>query len=1240
MVSILSVLRSQRAPSLLRSSLGGASRVLSRCFSTAPDESTLFSKRATLDGNTAAAHVAYMMSDAAFIFPITPSSNMGMSVEEWSDQKRKNIFNQVLHVSELQSEGGAAGAVHGSLVSGALTTTFTSSQGLLLMIPNMYKIAGELLPCVFHVAARSVASQVLNIFGDHTDVMGVRQTGFALLASSTVQECMDFAAVAHLATLKARVPFVHFFEGFRLSHEINTIQTVEKPLMKRLVDMEAIHRFRQHALNPEHPTLTGSSFGFDALFQLTESSNTYFDNTPQIVQDTMDDFGELTGRHYKLFDFFGPEDAENVIVCMGSATEAAIAASTYLNGKGEKTGVMKVRLYRPFSRKAFLDVMPKTVRRVAVLDRTKERGSIGEPLLLDVQSTFYESNMGNSVMVVGGRYGIGQKEFNPEMAIGVYDNLKLSSPKNHFTIGINDDVTHTSLTFGKSMNESLLPRGTRQVVFWGMGSDGAVGAAKGAIKIITQNPNMHGQGYFTYSAHKSGSLTISHLRFGPKKIEAPFMVTSPDFVACHQKVYVQKYGVAMARSVKPYGTIVLNTPYKTVEALEEHLPGEMMRLISEKNIRLYNIDATGLAVESGFDKNRTNMIMLTAFFHISSLIPAQEAVDKIKKMIAKEYGHLGSDIVAKNSVLVDKVLVNLLRVNYEPSKWRKAEVLPIQRDMDVPDIVRNLVYPLMDRKGSQIPVSVFFDIADGRVPVGTTKYLKRGVADKIPIWKKEKCIQCNVCSASCPHSAIRPFLVRKGEQDKYGLPESFEMLNGKGKDLKGLLFRIQVAPLDCTGCTLCAQACPEEALVMEPLLDHSATETKNWAAALHLPSQSHMFDEPSKRFKLRFSQFHQPLLEFPGACEGCGETVYAKMLTQLFGEELFIANATGCSTVWARSPGPFVAWTTNQDGHGPAWGNSLFEDNAEYGFGMAMAVKQRRSEVHDFISHLLRVRRDRISNDMVVALESLLKVFHTNDSWKAAEAVRKMIAKERSTHIIGGTSRDILDELERRKDMFARKSMWIIGGDGWAYDIGYGGLDHVIASGEDVNVLVMDTEVYSNTGGQMSKSTNRGAIAKFASGGKMTAKKDLGLMCMSYGNVYVASVCFHADIKHTIRAFQEAESYPGSSLILAYSTCTQQHLKGGMAQGPSQMVKAVACGYVPLYRYDPRRLETNQNPLQIEYSPKVSEVENFMLMEARFSAMKRVDPPRFAEFRRLLESDCQENMTALCTWQNAIIPQT
>ncbi|MDI9504854.1 MAG: pyruvate:ferredoxin (flavodoxin) oxidoreductase [Clostridiales bacterium] len=1144
----------------------------------------------TIDGNTAASHIAYAFSDVAAIYPITPSSPMAEFVDEWGAQGRKNLFGQQVKVAEMQSEAGAAGAVHGSLATGALTSTFTASQGLLLMIPNMYKISGEMLPCVFHVSARALAAHALSIFGDHADVMACRQTGFALVASNSVQEAMDLALVSHLATLKSKVPFLHFFDGFRTSHEIQKIDGIDYDEIAGLVDWDAIKAFRENGLNPEHPIQRGTAQNPDIYFQNREAANKYYDATPAIVEKVMEQVGKLTGRHYKLFDYVGAPDAEYVIIAMGSGCEAAEETVEYLNKKGGKTGLIKVRLYRPFSAKHLLASIPASCKKIAVLDRTKEPGALGEPLYQDVCTALREAGM-NDIVVVGGRYGLGSKEFNPTMVKAVFDNLKEDAPKNHFTVGIEDDVTHTSLPLGETLDIS--GASTKACMFYGLGSDGTVGANKNSIKIIGDHTDKYAQAYFSYDSKKSGGITVSHLRFGDNPIKSTYLIDAADFIACHNPAYVTMYD--MVKSLKDKGIFLLNCPW-TEENIGDMLPASMKQKLARKKARLYVIDAIKLAREVGMG-GRINTIMQAAFFKLTNIIPYAEADGYMKAYAKETYGSKGEEIVKRNWAAID-IAVSGIREIPVPAEWAEATTgaLPVKVEAD--EYFDQVILPILSQEGDKLPVSAF--TVDGSVPTGTAKFEKRGIAVNVPEWNADNCIQCGNCAIVCPHACIRPILV--SEEDMKNAPETFVTKAAIGPKFKGYQYRLQVSPLDCTGCENCTTVCPvnkkgdKKALEMKPLASQLVEET-NWEFAAKLPE----FKGELNLRAVKDSQFKKPLFEFSGACAGCGETPYVKLITQLFGDRMIIANATGCSSIYGGSA-PTCPYTVNEKGHGPAWANSLFEDNAEYGFGMNLGINQRRNKLADLVAELAEKWAD--CEKGKAACEAWLEgKDDAAQSEKAAEALLQCIE---------GCDDELCKQIYEMRNLLVKKSIWIFGGDGWAYDIGYGGLDHVLAQGEDVNVLVLDTEVYSNTGGQASKASPTGAVAKFAAAGKRTRKKDLGMMAMSYGYVYVAQVAM-SDPAQVLKALLEAEAYQGPSLIIAYSPCINHGIR--MNRSQEQIKKAVEAGYWPMYRYHP---ETGK--LTLDSKEPTACYQEFIMSENRYASLKR----QFPEVAEELFSDAEE----------------
>jgi len=1165
----------------------------------------------TIDGNTAAAHVAYAFSDVAAIYPITPSSSMGEVADSWAAHGRKNIFGQRLQVTEMQSEAGAAGAVHGSLAAGAFTTTFTASQGLLLMIPNMYKIAGEFLPTVFHVSARALAGHALSIFGDHSDVMATRQTGFALLASASVQEVIDLGMVAHIATLKAKVPFIHFFDGFRTSHEIQKVDVIEYEQMAKLAPWTEIKAFRRRAMNPEHPHLRGTAQNPDIYFQGREAGNRYYEAAPGIVVEAMKEVSALVGREYHLFDYVGAPDAERVIVLMGSACDVTEETVNYLVGHGEKVGMLKVRLYRPWSSEHFLKALPSTAKRIAVLDRTKESGSEGEPLYKDI-STLYQEQGGERPLIVGGRYGLGSKDFTPAMVQAVFTNLASESPRNRFTVGITDDVTHTSLIVDKDID--VAPEGTIQCKFWGLGADGTVGANKSAIKIVGNNTDLYAQAYFAYDAKKSGGITMSHLRFGKSPIQSPYLIKTADYIACHNPAFVHKYD--LLSGIKDGGIFVLNCPWSTAE-LEKELPAALKQTIAEKHLKLYTIDAVKLAGKVGLG-GRINMIMQTVFFKLAGVLPVDEAIAHLKEAIVKAYGRKGEKVVQMNYAGVDAALDNLVEIEV-PTSWASASGSP--EGLDQPKWVHEVMRPIILQEGDSLPVSAFAAELDGKYawtgpdgsfPVATTKYEKRGVAINVPEWNAETCIQCNQCAFVCPHAAIRPILA--SEEDLAEAPAAFNTIPAMGKGMEGLKFRIQVSTLDCTGCGNCVDICPgkkgEKALMLKPLTSQIEHEVENHEFSVTLPVR----DDVMSMETVKGSQFRQPLFEFSGACPGCGETPYVKLATQLFGNRMLIANATGCSSIYGGSA-PAVPYCVNKDGHGPSWANSLFEDNAEYGFGMNLALIARRAR-------LARLIEESLETDLASDLKEVMAAWLAgkDDAKASREAGDRMAAL--LAQRAGSDER--LKAILSMKDIFTKKSIWVFGGDGWAYDIGYGGLDHVMAMNQDVNVLVMDTEVYSNTGGQSSKATPTGSVAKFAASGKKTKKKDLGRMFMSYGYVYVASIAMGANKNQCLKAFLEAESYPGPSIIIAYAPCINQGLKKGMGKSQEEERLAVEVGYWPLYRYNPLLKGEGKNPFILDSKEPTGDFHEFLMGEVRYSSLVTSFPGEAERLHKQLEEEYME----------------
>ncbi|MBW2115139.1 MAG: pyruvate:ferredoxin (flavodoxin) oxidoreductase [Deltaproteobacteria bacterium] len=1136
----------------------------------------------TIEGNEAAAHV-------------------GEYADEWAAHGRKNIFGQVLKVVEMQSEGGAAGSVHGVLAAGALASTFTASQGLLLMIPNMYKMTGELLPGVFHVSARALATHALSIFGDHSDINVIRETGFSLLASASVQEVMDLGLVAHLSAIRSTLPFLHFFDGFRTSSEIQKIEMIDYEDMAKLVDWEAIDDFKSRAMNPENPQMRGTAQNPDIFFQNREAANPFYARIPHIVQEEMEKVGEMVGRPYNLFDYVGDPEADRVIISMASSCDVLEETVNYLNGLGERVGLIKVRLYQPFSSEHFLRALPVTAERIAVLDRSKSPTGLGEPLYQDVCTVFYER--GDVPVIVGGRYGLGSKDFTPTMVKAVYDNLRSRAPKTHFTVGITDDVTHTSIELGEEIDPS--PEGTVRCKFWGLGADGTVGANKNAIKIIGENTDMFAQAYFAYDAKKSGGITISHLRFSPHRIQSPYLLTKADFVACHNPAFVDQYDIL--EGIREGGSFLLNSPWSQKE-LAAKLPDHMKRTIAQKKLNFYNIDAVKIGAELGLGA-RINMIMQAAFFQIANVIPPKDAFKYMKTAINKTYGKKGDKVVQMNYAAVDNAIGALKKIKV-PATWARAgQEAYIEKDE--PEFVQNVMRPMIAQQGDKLPVSAFSP--DGVFPTGTTRYEKRGVAINVPEWLPENCIQCNQCSFVCPHAVIRPVLARK--ENLKNAPKGFLTVDAKGKELKGLRYRIQISPLDCVGCGSCAEVCPskKKALIMKPFTSQTKVQIPNHVFSTKLP----VLDDVMPATSVKGSQFRQPLFEFSGACPGCGETPYVKLVTQLFGDRMMIANATGCSSIYGGSA-PSCPYTMNEEGHGPTWANSLFEDNAEYGFGMELAVSQKRSKIADLAREALE---SGVSKDLRDALQGWLD--NMGDGEKS-KAFGRQIMELIETDMIGSDVdiNPILLEILDLGDYLTKKSVWIIGGDGWAYDIGYGGLDHVLAMGRDVNVLVLDTEVYSNTGGQSSKSTPTGAVAKFSAGGKYTRKKDMGMMAMTYGYIYVASVAMGANKNQFLKAVIEGESYDGPSLIIAYSPCINHGIS--MTHSQEEEKKAVESGYWSLYRYDPRLKKEGKNPFILDSKEPKGDFQEFLMGEVRFSSLTRTFPENAEKLFEKAEEDMKE----------------
>ena len=1154
-------------------------------------------KQVTIDGNEAAAYVAHKTNEVCAIYPITPSSAMGEWADQWSAMGLKNIWGTTPHIMEMQSEGGAAGAVHGALQTGALTSTFTASQGLLLMIPNMYKIAGELTSTVFHVSARTVATHALSIFGDHSDIMAARSTGFAFLGSSNVQEVMDMALIAQVSTLKSRVPFIHFFDGFRTSHEVQRIEQLSDEDIRSLINDDLIIEHRKRGLNPNKPVLRGTAQNPDVFFQARETANPYYDKTPELVQESMDEFAKTVGREYKLFEYVGAEDAERIIIIMGSGADTVHETVESLTDKGEKIGVLKVRLFRPFSIKHFVQALPKTVNKIAVLDRTKEPGSVGDPLYLDVLTAINEGMIDglctfkNMPTIVGGRYGLSSKEFTPGMVASVFNSLKKDKPLNHFTIGINDDIGKTSLDYDKNLSahKGKMFRG----MFYGLGADGTVGANKNSIKIIGETTEFYAQGYFVYDSKKSGSMTVSHLRFGDNPIRAPYLINKANFVACHQFVFLETQDVL--KNVEQGGTFLLNAPY-SVEDAWENLPLKIQEEIIEKELKVYVIDALDVAKQTGMGV-RINTIMQTCFFAISGVLPKDDAINSIKQYIKKTYGKKGEEIVAKNFKAVDETLSHLNRLEV-PKKATSKISVKAAVPKEAPDFVKNVTGKIISGLGDDLPVSAFS--VDGTWPTGTTQWEKRNIASEIPVWNPDICIQCNKCAFVCPHGVIRPKVYFNDLLTK--APDSFKSTKVKGRDWEdGEVYTLQVAPEDCTGCALCVEACPVKdktnsklkAINMEPQLPLRKPEKENWDFFLSLPEVKR---DRVKHDNVKGSQLLQPLFEFSGACTGCGETPYVKLASQMFGDRMIVANATGCSSIYGGNL-PTTPWTKNSEGRGPAWSNSLFEDNAEFGLGFRLTIDKQIEQAKELVTLLKAKIGSELTNEILDADQSTEKGI-----FEQRERVEKL------TSILSKFTSPEAKQLESLADNLVKKSVWIMGGDGWAYDIGYGGLDHVLASGRNVNILVLDTEVYSNTGGQASKATPLGSVAKFAAAGKPTGKKDLGMMAMNYGNVYVAQIAMGASDLQTAKAFQEAESYDGPSIIIAYSQCIAHGIN--MRYGLDQQKAAVNSGHWILYRHDPRRENEDKNPLQIDSKAPSIPLADYIYKETRYKMLTKSMPER------------------------------
>ena len=1169
-------------------------------------------KTKTMDGNNAAAYVSYAFTDVAAIYPITPSSVMAEETDKMAAAGVKNLFGQTVKVSEMQSEAGAAGAVHGSLAAGALTTTYTASQGLLLMIPNMYKIAGELLPCVINVSARALASHALSIFGDHSDIYACRQTGFGMLCSSNVQEIMDLGAVAHLAAIKGRVPFLHFFDGFRSSHEIQKIKVWDYKDLDDMLDKKAVADFRRRALNPEHPVLKGTAQNPDIFFQAREASNNYYNEAVGVVEDYMNQVNEKLGTKYKLFNYYGARDAKHVIIAMGSVCDTIEETIDYMNANGEKVGLVKVRLYRPFSVKHLLSAIPGSVEKISVLDRTKEPGALGEPLYLDVVAALRGTKF-DAVPVYGGRYGLGSKDTTPAQIIAVYRNMQAARPKKIFTIGIEDDVTKLSLKIKE--NPDTTPKGTHSCKFWGLGSDGTVGANKNSIKIIGDNTDMYAQGYFSYDSKKSGGVTVSHLRFGKKPIKSTYLVNKADFIACHNPSYVDKYDII--GDLKPGGTFLLNCGWNT-EELSKHLPAEMKRFIAKNNIKFYTIDGIKIGKEIGLG-NRINTVLQAAFFKLTKIIPVDKAVQLMKDAATKSYGKKGEKIVAMNHAAIEQGVNCVVKVNV-PADWANAEddakeIKVKGNRKDLVDFVKNIQIPVNAQKGDLLPVSTFVGMADGTFPQGSAAYEKRGIAVDVPTWNPDNCIQCNFCSYVCPHAVIRPVALTEEEAAK--APKNTKTVAMTGMPDKK--FAMTVSVLDCTGCGSCVTVCPgkkgNKALTMTPL-EANLAEQAVFDYAEKLDEKADVA-EKFKPTTVKGSQFRKPLLEYSGACAGCGETPYAKLVTQLFGEKMFIANATGCSSIWGGSA-PSTPYTVSKRGFGPAWQNSLFEDNAEFGYGMLLAQKAIRAGLADAAKELITVTAD---SDLKKAAQEWLDTMDDREANDAPAAALKAALKANKEK---GEAGKLVKRLKADDDYLAKKSMWIFGGDGWAYDIGFGGLDHVIASGEDINILVFDTEVYSNTGGQSSKATPTGAVAQFAAAGKSVKKKDLAAIAMSYGYVYTAQVAMGADYTQCIKAFNEAESYKGPSIVIAYAPCINHGIKGGMGISQTEEKKAVEAGYWNLFRFDPRKTGEGESQFSLDSKAPTASYRDFILNEVRYSALLRAFPDRAEKLFEKAEDNAKD----------------
>lgn len=1157
-------------------------------------------KYSVMDGNEAAAYVAYAMSDISFIYPISPATSMGEKMDSWAAEGKKNILGQVVDVNMMQSEGGAAGALHGAAAAGSLTSTFTASQGLLLMIPNMYLLAGELMPTVFHVSARTVSKHALSIFNDHSDVMATRQTGFAMLCSSSVQEVMDLGMASHVASLKSRLPFLHFFDGYRTSAEMSKIKVIPYEDMMQMFPMEKVKEYlHDYALNPYHPSVRGTGQRPDIFFQGVVAANKYYEQCPYHVEETLNDLAKLTGRQYKLYDYHGSPTAERVAVVMGSASKTLEETVDYMNANGENVGVVNVRLFRPWSAKHFLEAVPKTAKKVAVLDRTREDGASGSPLFLDVNVTF--SDVNEQKLITGAQYGLASKEFTPAMAKAVFDNLDAPNPKLRYVVGIQDDVTHTSLDYGQPIDS--IPDTTRQCLFWGLGSDGTVGANKTAVKTIGLNTDLKAQGHFVFDSHKADGVTVSHLRFGPEEIKAEYTIQKgADYLSCNHPSYTYKFDRIMLQPLKEEGIFVLNSPWTTLEELEKKLPANLKNEIAQKNLQFYNIDASKIAKEVGLGK-RINMIMQTIFYGLSGVLPVEKAITLLKTSIEKQYHHKGPKVIEMNQKAVDTTMASMTRVDYPASWATTTDGGGKGDDMDRPEFISEIMDPVLALEGDDLPVSAMEP--GGYQPTATTQYEKRGIAPAIPVWKPDACTQCNYCAIVCPHAVVRPFLLDKKEVKT--APVGFEARKAKGgAEVAGYHYTIQISPFDCTGCEVCVESCPDDALYMAPFNDVAEDHSPHWDYAISLPERGEIGD----KYTVKGSQFQKPLLEFSGACAGCGETPYLKLATQLFGDRMVIANASGCSTVWSGTS-TTIPFATNKDGRGPAWGRSLFEDNAEYGFGMMLATRQRRLQVEQMVTNA--IKESKMPEELRNAFSTWLKFQENPDKCDEISTEIERLIEENMDNLDS-----TVHQIYAQKDMLRTQSHWLVGGDGWAYDIGYGGLDHILSRGENVNILVLDTEMYSNTGGQVSKATQMSTVTKFASSGKRQVKKDLGLAAMQYEQVYVASVAVGANMNQCVQAFKEAEHYPGTSLIIAYSPCIDWGIE--MKYMMDEMKQAVDSGYWTLYRYDPRRSDKGLNAFQLDSKKIKTDLREYLNNQNRFDRLKRSSKIAAEELQGTLKS--------------------